>query len=864
MKEVSRFKRKPIAEWLQEVDYSDNPNYIPSNFALEFLTFIKLVNGGEGEENVSPVIHLKMLDKLDGGLRNVANMIFRGAGKTTLMAEYLILFLAVYGRMPSFGKVKLVLYVSDSIDNGVKSMRKNLESRWESSEFLQKYLPKEGLKLTDIRWEFKNINGTKFVVKGYGAKALPLTAKLYTEDGFTTIGDCSIGDWVYSPEGELRQITKKSEIFNKPMYRINLRDGRSIDVSDDHINSVVLNTQPNGYARYEEYDISTTDLLEQQLWHNTRGYDLAFIKNTEAVKYPQKELPIDPYTFGLILGDGSVRPNGSVTIHSHKDDWKFYKNHIPYKQGKVQVDSRNSNVLSVGILNLYKETKTLGINCHGDNKFIPMVYQRGSIEQRLALLQGLMDTDGTVLPNGRCQYTSNSQQLIEDIAELVRSLGGTAHISHRLKYWKLEITLQDMTCARLPRKASRLQNKERYRGMIGIESITPIESVPSQCIAIDSESHQYLTDGYVRTHNTGIRGVKEMGTRPQMAILDDLVSNDDSRSPTVIQAIKDTVGQAIKYALHPKKSKTIWLGTPFNANDPLYEAMESGAWDVSVYPICEKFPCTREEFKGAWEDRFDYDYVEAMYQEALAQGMVNGFYQELMLQIMSDEDRLVVDGDLRWFTLKNLMDNKNNFNFYITTDFATSEKQSADFSFISVWAVNNKGNYFWVDGICKRQTMDKNIDDLFLFANKYKPMSVGIEVSGQQGGFIPWIEKEMMTRNIYFLLASSSNESKPGIRPHGTKLERFNIVVPDFKLGRFHFPVEKKLTIPVKEMLLEISQASIGGLKSKHDDAIDTISMLSLMQIWLPSEESNWMKSKSDIWGMEVAESRSSLNNYIV
>ena len=533
MKEVSRFKRKPIAEWLQEVDYSDNPNYIPSNFALEFLTFIKLVNGGEGEENVSPVIHLKMLDKLDGGLRNVANMIFRGAGKTTLMAEYLILFLAVYGRMPSFGKVKLVLYVSDSIDNGVKSMRKNLESRWESSEFLQKYLPKEGLKLTDIRWEFKNINGTKFVAKGYGAK-------------------------------------------------------------------------------------------------------------------------------------------------------------------------------------------------------------------------------------------------------------------------------------------------------------------------------------------TGIRGVKEMGTRPQMAILDDLVSNDDSRSPTVIQAIKDTVGQAIKYALHPKKSKTIWLGTPFNANDPLYEAMESGAWDVSVYPICEKFHCTREEFKGAWEDRFDYDYVEAMYQEALAQGMVNGFYQELMLQIMSDEDRLVVDGDLRWFTLKNLMDNKNNFNFYITTDFATSEKQSADFSFISVWAVNNKGNYFWVDGICKRQTMDKNIDDLFLFANKYKPMSVGIEVSGQQGGFIPWIEKEMMTRNIYFLLASSSNESKPGIRPHGTKLERFNIVVPDFKLGRFHFPVEKKLTIPVKEMLLEISQAAIGGLKSKHDDAIDTISMLSLMQIWLPSEESNWMKSKGDIWGMEVAESRSSLNNYIV
>jgi phage terminase large subunit-like protein len=253
-----------------------------------------------------------------------------------------------------------------------------------------------------------------------------------------------------------------------------------------------------------------------------------------------------------------------------------------------------------------------------------------------------------------------------------------------------------------------------------------------------------------------------------------------------------------------------------------------------------------------------------MYEESLAQGQVNCFYQELMLQIMSDEDRLVVDNDIKWFTLAHLMENRNAFNFYITTDFATSEKESADFSFISVWAVNNKGSYYWVDGICKRQTMDVNIDDLFQFAVKYKPQSVGVEVSGQQGGFISWIEREMMNRNIYFLLASSSNESKAGIRPSGTKLERFNVVVPDFKLGRFHFPVEKKLTVPVKEMLLEISQASIGGLKSKHDDALDTISMLSLMQIWLPSEESKWKRAGDDIWGLEAEESYSTLNSYIV
>ena len=521
-----------VDTYLRNVKYGDDDTYIPSDFALEFVTFIKLVNGGEGEENTTPVMHLRMLDNLDNGSRNVANMIFRGGAKTTIMGEYLFLYLGVYGRLPTFGKVDIALYLSDSIDNGVKSMRKNLEFRRENSEFLMKYIPHA--KFTDIRWEFTNIEGNKFLVKAYGAK-------------------------------------------------------------------------------------------------------------------------------------------------------------------------------------------------------------------------------------------------------------------------------------------------------------------------------------------TGIRGAKEMAKRPQLAVMDDLVSDDDARSPTVIQAIKDTVHKAVEYALHPKRSKRIWLGTPFNANDPLYEAVESGVWDVSVYPVCEKFPCSRAEFVGAWEDRFDYDYVNEKYQNALAQGKVDGFYQELMLQIMSDDDRLVHDDDIQWYMLPHLLERRDNFNFYITTDFATSEKDSADFSFISVWAVNHKGYYFWVDGVCARQTMDKNIDDLFRLCSTYNPLSVGVEVSGQQGGFIPWIQREMFSRNIFFTLASSGNEKKPGIRPVGTKLERFNIVVPDFKMKRFYFPTEKKSSAPVKELLLELSQASVGGFRSKHDDGLDTISMLPSMQLWLPSEDSQWSKMGRNIWGVDDDfDSTSSLSSYIV
>lgn len=521
---------KTVQDYLNEVSYQALNTYKPSEFAIRFINFVKLVNGSQGEENKTPVMHYKMLDGVVSSYKQVANMCFRGSAKTTLLGEYLILYLAVFGDLPTLGKVELALYVTDSIDNGVKSMRKNLEYRLENSEFLKHYIP--DTKFTDIRWEFTNKDGNKFIVKAYGAKS-------------------------------------------------------------------------------------------------------------------------------------------------------------------------------------------------------------------------------------------------------------------------------------------------------------------------------------------GVRGVKEQGKRPKLALLDDLVSDDDARSPTVLESIKATVHEAVINALHPRKQKIIWLGTPFNANDPLYEAIESGAWYVSVYPVCEKFPCTREEFNGAWGDRFDYDYVRLRYESALAVGRVNGFYQELMLQIMNDDEKLILDEDIQWYSLPNLLENKSNFNFYITTDFATSQKSSADYSFISVWAVNHKGFYFWVDGICARQLMDKNIDDLFSLVCKYNPISVGIETTGQQGGFISWINKEMFHRNIFFSLASQANNTTQGIRPVTDKLSRFNVIVPDFKTKKFYFPMEKKHTIALKEMMLELEQATVSGFRSKHDDALDTISMLTSMQIWLPSNEVAMTKTNG-IWDTVEDNTVNNMASYIV
>ena len=363
---------------------------------------------------------------------------------------------------------------------------------------------------------------------------------------------------------------------------------------------------------------------------------------------------------------------------------------------------------------------------------------------------------------------------------------------------------------------------------------------------------------------TGVRGSKEMGIRPQLAVLDDLVSDEDARSATIIEAIEATVNKAVNFALDPDRNMCIWSGTPFNARDPLYKAVESGAWAVNVFPVCERFPCSEEEFRGSWPDRFNYEYVKKQYMFLAKQGKVQDFNQELMLCIISDADRLILDNDIKWYNRKLLMKNREFFNFYITTDFATSEQESADFSVISVWAYNSNGDWLWVDGVVKRQDMGANLDDLFELAQKYKPQQVGVEISGQQKGFIPFINREMMRRNQYFTLASENNKGAPGIRPVTNKMVRFNVVVPLFKMGKIQYPEEYRADPRVVEHINELSLASPNGFKSVKDDCIDTISMLSALSPWKPSVSMEKVyNSKTDLWEDEDDDEGSRMDSYL-
>jgi predicted phage terminase large subunit-like protein len=257
--------------------------------------------------------------------------------------------------------------------------------------------------------------------------------------------------------------------------------------------------------------------------------------------------------------------------------------------------------------------------------------------------------------------------------------------------------------------------------------------------------------------------------------------------------------------------------------------------------------------------------VKGKYQKALGAGKVDTFNQELMLRIMSEEDRLILDSDIVWYKRAKVLNNKGAFNFYITTDFATTDKNSGDFSVISVWAYNYNGDWLWVDGICKKQTMDKNIDDLFRLAQIYTPQAVGIEISGQQKGFISWIQSEMMSRNIYFTLASDKNSNELGLRPTTNKMQRFNVVVPLFKTHKIWFPEECRNEPCMIEAMDELGLVAKSGFKSKHDDFADTISMLGVMTTWKPSQVTPKPGSDDKYWdGWEQDNDGEALDLYIV
>lgn len=267
------------------------------------------------------------------------------------------------------------------------------------------------------------------------------------------------------------------------MYRIFLKDGHTFVSEDRDLNRVLIKN-PNTCLK--ESDLLTTyELAHTSLHHvrhrtNKKGSyvsreSLVFFETQEPTDLPPEDLPIDPYTLGVVLGDARIRKEcGSVELCGHVDDFPHYLKEIPYDFGRYQLDKRNPNVRTQSIRGLGKKLIALNLNVHGNHKFIPKPYLYGSIDQRLSLLQGLMDTDGTVSErkiNSVASFTSNSARLAHELVSLVYSLGGHTHLGKTGEAVRVQVHL-NMPLFRLARKARR--HKLNSKPFVAVTKITPI------------------------------------------------------------------------------------------------------------------------------------------------------------------------------------------------------------------------------------------------------------------------------------------------------------------------------------------------------------------------------------------------------
>ena len=377
--------------------------------------------------------------------------------------------------------------------------------------------------------------------------------------------------------------------------------------------------------------------------------------------------------------------------------------------------------------------------------------------------------------------------------------------------------------------------KQFFRNVANkIEKSAFINSVLSVKRVTDNEIELVNADGVEmmivgRGMSTNFRGLRsKSGDRPTLVIADDILSNEVATSDAIRETIDTNWYNSVIPALDPTKHKVIFIGTPIGQKDLLSQIKESGTYRVEKYPLCPKFPCAESEFDSIWPDRFTYEYTVDTYKQYESAGRTQGFYQEYLLEVTDLSTLLVEEDDIKWYDPSIVLANKGAYNFYISTDFATSTKKSADYSTIAVWAISYNNDWLLVDGQCKRQSMQENIEDLFGYVKKWKPLSVGIESSGQQGGFLSIIEEMKLQRNIWFQFARKHGSKEPGIRPTKDKVHRFVTgVQPKFKQGKIWFPKPEivkssnyRLFEFVEEMINELGKFTMaGGVASlKHDD----------------------------------------------
>lgn len=373
-----------------------------------------------------------------------------------------------------------------------------------------------------------------------GGKALALDTPILTRDrGWSTMGDMRVGDVVFASDGSPTTVVAVSEIQRNPCFEVELSTGEVFVADEGHQwLTLTKNERQSNAKRTDEFRDRRRENRESRATKDTNQSKATALANAAreyvllkpippqsrttkeiaesltscdranhsievagALQYDAKGLRIDPYLLGLWLGDGTAK-SGEVGMTEADFDAI-----LPAVVDGIVSDKKlaDRDFRTVRFEGLQKRLRGMGLL---RNKHIPGAYKTASVEQRLALLQGLMDTDGTCDKRGQCEIALSDKVLADDVLELIRSLGikayqrekpTTSKTSHRMKF------VTDLLVFRLERKAVRqvrggARSKLRY-----ITRCDPVPIVDTICIEVDSPDHSYLAgECLIPTHNSGL------------------------------------------------------------------------------------------------------------------------------------------------------------------------------------------------------------------------------------------------------------------------------------------------------------------------------------------------------------------------
>ena len=365
-------------------------------------------------------------------------------------------------------------------------------------------------------------------------KVQPFDSQIVTPNGFKNMGDIKVGDYVIGSNGKPTKVIGVYPHKNWQFYKVTFSDGVSCECGKEHlwavnsyyqrsgkkyIRGVSKNRNDKRYVQDHSFKVlSLEDIVKKGLFK--RGRHNFKIPMCSPVEFEKRNLSIDPYLMGYLIGNGNF--NGT-TITVGKEDVDESSKLLSECNFKFNLHERKNRAFSLSYgANLKKElSKYFDLSLTSSGKYIPEDYLYSSLEDRIAILNGLMDSDGTCMKNGCSCFNTKSKQLAEDIKILVLSLGGFAKVREkRAKYfnkkyneirdcgthYEVTITLCDSSIPifRLKRKQDRvvyrtLRSDERF-----FDRVEKSRICDGQCIKVDAEDELYLTDNFIVTHNTSL------------------------------------------------------------------------------------------------------------------------------------------------------------------------------------------------------------------------------------------------------------------------------------------------------------------------------------------------------------------------